>query len=92
MKKYFIPLLFIAVSLQGQSWTKQYDFVDDCVCGLAKVSKNDKFGYVNQEGKLIVPLEYDEALAFSEGLAAVKKGNRWGYLDSTGKVIAELKF
>lgn len=88
MKKYFIPLLFAAATLNAQQWAKQYDFVDDCVCGLAKVSKDGKFGFVNSEGKLIVALEYDEALAFNEGLSAVKKGNKWGYLDSTGKVVS----
>lgn len=88
MKKYFLPWLLLAATIiQAQPWTKQYDFVDDCVCGLAKVSKDGKFGYVDQQGKLIVPVIYQEAMAFSEGFAAVKSESKWGYLDSSGKMV-----
>jgi len=48
MKKYFLPLIFLAVAANAQQWAKQYDFVDDCICGMAKVGKNGKFGFVNQ--------------------------------------------
>ncbi len=91
MKPLFILLLpvLITVNTTAQSWTKQYDFVDDCICGLAKVSKNNKFGYVNNKGDLIVPLIYDEAFAFSEGRAPVRVDTKWGYLDSTGKMVIE---
>ena len=90
MKNYFVLfILFWSIQASAQSWTKQYDFVDDCVCGLAKVSKDGKFGYVTKSGELVVPLVYDEALTFSEGRAGVRKGNKWGYLDSTGKVVVE---
>ena len=90
MKKYFLIFLFLGFSsAEAQDWAKQYDYVDDCICGLAKVSKANKYGYVDQKGNLIVPLIYDEALTFNEGKAAVKKENRWGYLDNTGKVVVE---
>ena len=46
----------------------------------------------DKDGNLIVPLIYDEAIAFSEGLAAVKQNGKWGYLDSTGKVVVPLQF
>lgn len=92
MKKYFLPLIFMVSTAGAQQWAKQYDFVDDCVCGLAKVSKDGKIGYVTSDGKLVVPLEYDEAITFSEGLAAVRKNTKWGYLDSTGKVVMEPKY
>jgi len=43
-------------SSYSQSWTKQYDHMDDCVCGLSLVGKGDKHGYADKDGKLIVPL------------------------------------
>ena len=91
MKKYFTSLLlFITVAGFGQQWTKQYDYTDDFSCGLAKVTKAGKSGYVNNKGELIVPLIYDEAMAFREGKAAVRSGDKWGFLDSTGKIVEEL--
>lgn len=94
MKKIIFYLLGVFLLQDGlaQSWAKEYDHVDDCVCGLSLVGKGDKHGFVNKEGKLIVPLIYDEALTFSEGMAAVKANGKWGFIDSTGKEIVSLKY
>jgi len=85
-------LLFFCSGIQAQSWTKQYDYVDNCICGLSKVSKGNLYGYVDKEGKLVVPLIYDDAISFSEGFAAVHKNGKWGFIDSTGKVVAEPQY
>ena len=92
--KYSLLLGAIVISMTGyaQAWTKQYDHVDDCVCGLSLVGKSDKHGFVDKNGKLVVPLIYDEAMTFSEGMAAVKQDGKWGYLDSTGKIVIPLKY
>ena len=57
----------------AQQWTRQYDMVDECSCGLAPVTKDGKHGFVTKEGKLVVPLVYEDALHYNEGVAAVKK-------------------
>ncbi|HLO36977.1 MAG TPA: WG repeat-containing protein, partial [Lacibacter sp.] len=68
MKKYLILLmLFIALDSTAQSWVKLYDYVDEFAFGLAKVSKENKYGYVNTKGELVVPLIYDEAMTLREG-------------------------
>lgn len=41
---------------------------------LFPVTKNKKTGFIDTEGKLIIPLEFDSAREFSEGLAAVCLG------------------
>jgi hypothetical protein len=93
MKQYIIGcLLLLSATGWAQEWMKEYDFVDDCICGLAKVSKGNKSGFVNKKGVLIVPLTYDEVLTFQEGMAAVRINNKWGYLDSTGAVVTEPQF
>jgi hypothetical protein len=93
MKKLWM-LLFCFHIFQGiaQNWEKNYDYVDNCTCGLSRVKKNDKVGYVNKDGQLIVKLQYDEGLTFNEGYTAVRLGNRWQFIDSTGKPITELLF
>jgi hypothetical protein len=90
MKKILtLMLLFPVLGAVAQKWEKNYDFVDNCVCGLSKVKKNDKVGYVNKEGIEVIKLQYDDGLTFEGGYAAVKKGSKWQYLDSTGKAITE---
>ena len=66
-------MIFSAMGLKAQKWEKNYDFVDDCICGLSKVSKNGKIGYADKQGKEVIPLLYSEGLTFNEGLVAVKK-------------------
>ena len=90
MKKLLVLLLLSPVlSSYSQKWEKNYDFVDNCVCGLSKVKKDGKIGYVNKEGVVVIQLQYDEGLAFKEGYVAVRTGLKWQYLDSTGKTITE---
>ncbi|TAD82783.1 MAG: WG repeat-containing protein [Bacteroidetes bacterium] len=73
----------------GQKWAKDYDFVNDCVCGTSLVKKAGKYGFVNKEGKVLVPLIYDEASTMNEGYAPVRKGNLWAFVDNLGTVIVE---
>ena len=94
MKKWLLSLLSLWIVNAGfaQAWAKQYDHVDECTCGLSLVGKGNKHGFVDKNGKVVVPLIYDEALTFSDGLAAVMQNNKWGYLDSTGKMVVELQY
>ena len=54
--------------------------------GRALVLDNNRYGYIDKSGDLIVDLIYSEALSFSEGLAAVFVSDRWGYIDTSGKM------
>lgn len=93
MKKILALLfLFPVFNIYAQKWEKNYDFVDDCICGLSKVKKNDKVGYVNKEGVEIIKLQYTDGLTFHDGYVAVKSGGKWQFLDSTGKAITEAIF
>lgn len=80
--------------------------------GLAGVvSRNDadpytmtnRVGYVDQQGKLVIPFEYDGIMEgeggegitfndFSEGLAAVVKNEKYGFIDTKGKVVIPLDY
>ena len=43
-----------------------------------------KWGYINKEGKIMIPAVLEEAKDFSEGLAAVKRDGKWGYINTKG--------
>lgn len=51
---------------------------------LAQDTKTNKYGYLNYDGKTVIPFQYDEALPFKEGLACVSANNRIFYIDPTG--------
>lgn len=52
-----------------------------------RVSKNNKYGYVNDKGQLIVAPEYDKAGLYADDAAIVWKGNTWYILDTSGAVV-----
>ncbi len=58
------------------------------------VSKQDeKYGFVDKEGNVVVNYEYDDATEQNDyGYAGIKKDGKWGSIDSTGKVIQEPKY
>lgn len=39
--------------------------------GLAAVKKDGKWGYIDEEGKVVIPFQYDQAFIFNEGRAVV---------------------
>lgn len=93
MKRFLLLLALVSsVPLCAQKWAKQFDFVDQCICGLSLVGKDSKIGYVDVGGNIIIPLQYDEGLTFSEGFTAVRLGAAWTYFDSTGKKMSDEQF
>ena len=57
--------------------------------GLARVQDSTGYwGYVNLEGKIIIPLEYTEALGFYENRAFVcDKNDKWCLISTNGSII-----
>lgn len=58
----------------------------------AAFSKNGKWGFVSDEGKVFIEPKYDQAKSFSNGFAAIKQNGKWGFIDKTGEVIIEPQF
>lgn len=73
--------------------TGEYDIgVNSFSEGLVLMQKpSQKWGYLNNQGKTVIPFIYDSAENFSEGLAAVGKGeyeeSKHGFIDNLGKII-----
>jgi KWG Leptospira. len=75
--------------------TLKYDDADfRLVSGveLAPANLNDKYGFVDKSGKLIVPLKYLYADPFSEGVALVTNGIKFGFIDTDGREVIPLKY
>lgn len=54
--------------------------------GKAMVCKNGKFGFIDKNGKEIIPCKFDSAIPFSEGLAAIEKEGKYGFIDEKGQL------
>lgn len=64
----------------------------------------DKWGYVNNKGKIVIPPQFDTALPFNDGFAQVgmldkessnnknARGYKWGFIDERGRIIVELQY
>lgn len=63
---------------------------------LSVCPKEDKCGFVNHAGKIIIKPVFLETNDFSEGLAGVKlktvNGLKWGFVDEAGKIVIEPAF
>jgi hypothetical protein len=83
-----------AITRDGQTLIgEKYRHIGAFSDGLAAVTSLDgKGGYLNTSGKVVIPLEYDNALDFHQGLAAVCKNDRWGFIDTKGNIAIPLIF
>jgi len=66
-----------------------YDDADIFNTSYAAVKKGDKWGFIDNTGKEVLPFEWDGALSFGMHLAAVKVGDKWGYIDLSGNIAIE---
>lgn len=77
-------------------WGHVPQFMD----GLALVSvwehSTQRYGFVDETGKVVIPMIYKRAQPFSEGLAAVEINddamNRWVYIDRNGNVVSKRRY
>jgi WG containing repeat len=54
--------------------------------------RNDKFGYIDRNGNIVIPAQFERAEEFSEGLATVKIGEKYGCIDKTSKLVIPARF
>ena len=79
--------------VSGLEYDSVYSFSD----GLAKVVKDNKEGFINKNGELVIPLIYDTAGDFYNGLSVVRVGenwdeSKWGLIDTTGQTVVPIKY
>jgi hypothetical protein len=53
---------------------------------------NEKWGFINDKGKIVIEPKYDEAYKFSDGLARVSIGLNVGFIDGTGRFVIKPEY
>lgn len=59
---------------------------------LFKILEDDKAGYINDKGQVVIQPIFRTAGEFSEGLAAVRINGTYGYIDPTGSFSIQPQF
>lgn len=60
--------------------------------GLTPAQEGGKEGYVDPNGTLVIPYQFDLAGEFSEGLAVVCVGGKFGYVNESGEMVIPPQF
>ena len=55
--------------------------------GLARVGKDEKYGFVDNTGNVVVDNKYDYAFSFEEDLAVVRVNKKYGFIDTKGNEV-----
>lgn len=98
-RKLILPVVVAAVLLIAAGFIayrlcmhRDFKRLSDYDSGPALVTKDQKFGFADKKGKIIVPIEYDIANSFIDGMARVVKDDKVGYVDSTGRLFIPLMY
>ncbi len=51
--------------------------------------KNDKYGFLDENGSLVIEPKYDKVTQFANGVAGVKKNNKVAYIDVDGNYVID---
>lgn len=55
--------------------------------GLAIIKENDKYGFINSEGEIVIECKYDTADPFHNGIARVGLNNQSTYINKQGNTL-----
>ena len=63
------------------------DFLKFTNEGRLAVRENNKWGFINTKGEMIIKPQYDSCDSYNEGYAKVQVGDKWGIIDKNGNSI-----
>jgi hypothetical protein len=81
-----LPLLVCTVLLLASQTIAQREIA------LYPIPDNGKFGYIDENGRVVIKPQFDDAKLFSEGLARVRIKEKWGFIDPSGKLVITPNF
>ncbi|MBP0028324.1 WG repeat-containing protein [Roseofilum sp. Guam] len=85
-----LPQAYLAVGEDPFDLPPELGGISQFSEGLAVfLGPNFKMGYMNPEGEIIIPAQYDYASIFQQGLARVRIGSLWQVITPEGQVMLE---
>ncbi len=80
---------FYNIRLQNFMTEAGFEETGQFADGLCVVHYDGMAGYINAEGRLLIPVQYDYAGDFRNGVAVVEAESRMHIIDKTGKRLSE---
>src|SRR5205814_7895132 len=86
----------VTIGSQSSNSTELQDNISDSPDNeenpLFRIKQDEKWGFIDKKGNVVINPQFEYVAPFSEGLAAIKVGYRYGYIDKSGKIVIEPKF
>lgn len=57
-----------------------------------EIRRKKKYGFMDKDGREVIPCKYDFVEGFKEGLAKVRLNKKYGFIDISGKEVIPCKF
>jgi hypothetical protein len=71
-----------------------YNYVSEFKDGLCLIAIDDKYGFINEDGELVIPMIYDYSPFyfiyrghFNDGLTCMCKDSKWGFIDKENNIV-----
>lgn len=88
-----IPHKFDYVGQFEEDQFSQSSISDSFKEGLLAVNLNNKWGFIDENGRQVIPVKYYNYVGnFSEGLAVARLNSKQGFIDKTGKKVIPFKY
>lgn len=87
LTSFLLSLFFVMSSCRERSPT-----IENKHTPLFRIFENQRVGFMNIRGKIVIPPVFDMAGYFTEGLAPASQGKKWGYVDRRGVFVITPKW
>lgn len=59
---------------------------------IAYCDNENKWGYIDNKGNIVIAPQYAEAKSFSNGVAGVSNGSKWAFVNTDNRVVSDYNF
>ena len=77
---------------QSVEITRKYDKISGFSEDVARIKKDNKCGFIDMKGNIIIPLEYDYALDFENDVVVIQKSEKYGLIDKEGHISIPVEY
>lgn len=56
------------------------------------IKREGRYGFMNRDGEIMIPAQFEYASNFSNGLAVIAVQDKFGYIDKSGETVIECQF
>ena len=69
----------------------EYNFSNEINKDYSKIQIGDKYGVLNKENQVIIPIEYDDVKILHNGFFAIETNDKWSLVNSEDKKVTLTK-